>query len=74
MEFIKSSTGSGDIAATVKGFGILIVPLVIAIAKNNGVELAETTVVDIINQIAFFVGSAVALFGLARKLYFAIKK
>lgn len=71
--FYKSSTGSGDVALTLKAGLISLVPLFIGFAKMNGIELAESEVVNAINVLSTFAAASVATFGLIRKVYFYFK-
>lgn len=73
-KWFNSSTGSGNMALTVKGALLAIVPIVIAILSSQGYTLTENDVVDIINT-GFTVVSAVAVFlGVARKMYYALAR
>lgn len=70
-KWYQSSTGSENMALTIKGALLAIVPVLIAILSAQGYTLTENDVVDLINT-GFTVVSAVALFlGLARKTYYA---
>ena len=71
-KWYQSSTGSENMALTIKGALLAIVPIIIAVLSSQGYTLAENDIVDLINSL-FTVVSALALFfGLARKLYYAL--
>lgn len=73
-KWFTSSTGSGNMALTVRGALLAIVPIVIAILSSQGYTLTENDVVDVINT-GFTVVSAVAVFlGVARKMYYALAR
>jgi len=73
-KWFTSSTGSGNMALTVKGALLAIVPIVIAVLSSQGYTLTENDVVDVINT-GFTVVSAVAVFfGVARKMYYALAR
>lgn len=73
-KWFTSSTGSGNMALTVKGALLAIVPIAIAILSSQGYTLTENDVVDVINT-GFTVVSAVAVFlGVARKMYYALAR
>jgi len=71
-KWYQSSTGSENMALTIKGALLAIVPVLIAVLSSQGYTLTENDVVEVINA-AFTTVSAVALFlGLARKMYYAL--
>jgi len=73
-KWFTSSTGSGNMALTIKGALLAIVPIVIAILSSQGYTLTENDIVDVINT-GFTTVSAIALFfGLARKMYYALAR
>jgi len=73
-KWFTSSTGSGNMALTIKGALLAIVPIVIAILSSQGYTLTENDIVDVINT-GFTVVSAVAVFlGVARKMYYALAR
>lgn len=73
-KWYQSSTGSENMALTIKGALLAIVPIVIAILSSQGYTLTENDVVDVINT-GFTVVSAVAVFlGVARKMYYALAR
>lgn len=73
-KWYESSTGTGNLALTVKGALLALVPVAIAVLSSQGINLAESDVVDFINSV-FTALSAIALvFGLGRKVYYSLKK
>ena len=71
-KWYQSSTGSQNIALTIKGALLAIVPILIAILSSQGYTITENDIVEIINSL-FTTISAIALFlGLGRKLYYAL--
>jgi len=68
----QSSTGSENMALTIKGALLAIVPVVIAILSSQGYALTENDVVEVINSAFTTVSAVFVFFGLARKLYYAL--
>lgn len=71
-KFIGSSANPENLSATVQGALIGLIPLVILLSKQKGVELSENELVNMITAIiagATAVASLVTIvFGLVRKL------
>ena len=65
---LGSSQNPEKLSLTVQGIGIAIIPLIIAIGRMSGVELAEHDLVQIINSIASITAGVVFLVGMGRKL------
>ena len=66
--FLGSSVDSEKISLTIKSFGVWLIPAIIFIGKNYGIEIAETDLIDIINILAVTAGSIMTLAGLIRKV------
>lgn len=67
-QWFQSSTGDGDLALTIKGLLMALVPLSVTALQHYGFKVAQDQVIEIV-QAAFAVGSAViVLIGLVRKL------
>ena len=73
-KFLGSSQNPEKLALTVKGLAIYIIPIIIVIGKASGVELAETDLIALVNNIALIIASVVAGIGLIRKIITQIKK
>ena len=71
---LGSSTNPEKIATTIKGLAIYLIPIVILLARNAGVELAEVDLTELVNQVALLVATVVTLFGLIRKIVLKFKK
>jgi len=73
-KWYQSSTGSENMALTIKGALLAIVPIVIAVLSSQGYTLTENDIVDVINT-GFTVVSAIVVFlGVARKMYYALAR
>ena len=73
-KWYQSSTGSENMALTIKGALLAIVPIIIAVLSSQGYTLTENDVVEVIN-VGFTAVSGLALFfGVARKLYYALAR
>jgi hypothetical protein len=79
-KFVGSSVNPEQLALTVKGLLVGVVPVIILIAKLQGFELGNGDVqvwIDAVGSAIIAVGGAVStlmtLFGLGRKAYYAIK-
>ena len=73
-KWFTSSTGSGNMALTIKGALLAIVPIVIAILSSQGYTLTENDVVEVINAAFTTVSAIFVFFGLARKMYYALAR
>lgn len=67
--FIRSSTGSGNLSLTVKGLILSLVPITITILQSQGVSISETEVVEIINNIFAVVSLCWIIYGGLRKIW-----
>lgn len=68
----SSSANPEKLALTWKGALIGLIPLVIAIAAALGVNIAEADLTQGVEAITSIVAGATVVFGLARKIYFAV--
>lgn len=80
-KWYESSAGTGDLAATIKGLLIGVLPLLVFGAKAAGVEIGSEDlrpVFDNVENVIIAVGGVIAtvvtLFGLVRKLVLRFKK
>jgi hypothetical protein len=64
----RSSTGSGNLSLTVKGVLLALVPIIIALAGMFGLDLAEATLVDLIEAISAAIAAVIIVVGLVRKI------
>lgn len=73
-KWFLSSTGSGDLSLTIKSLLLGVVPVVVTVAKLHGYEFAESDLVQLIDNIFAVVAMAGVIWGLGRKLWFAVYK
>jgi len=73
-KWYQSSTGSENMALTIKGALLAIVPIVIAVLSSQGYTLTENDVVEVINAAFTTVSAIFVFFGLARKMYYALAR
>lgn len=69
MNFLKSSTGSGNLSLTVKGLILSLVPITITILQSQGVAITESDVVEIVNNVFAVVSLCWVIYGGLRKLW-----
>lgn len=73
-KWYESSTGSGNLAITVKGMAVAFIPLIISILRSQGMEITEDQVAQAIEQLFTFVSVSLVLFGTVRKGYYFLRK
>ena len=80
-KWYHSSTGTGNLALTVKGILIGVVPVIILLSRMGGVEIGADDLrptIDAIEGVIIAVGVAISavmtLVGLIRKVYLRYKK
>ena len=71
---LGSSANPDKLSMTVQGLAVYVIPIVIVLAKNFGVGLAEADLTQLVNQVALFVATAVTIYGLGRKIVKKFKK
>lgn len=67
-QWFQSSTGTGDLALTIKGLLVAIVPLLVTVVHHYGYNVAQDQVIDVGNAILATIASGMIAFGLIRKL------
>jgi len=71
MNILKSSVDANKWSTTVKGFLMVLVPVIMMVTGISEAELSG--VIDLISQVVFFgaslFGAAQMLYGLSRKIY-----
>jgi hypothetical protein len=68
-KWFQSSTGTGDLALTIKGFLIALVPFIIIAAKYYGfAELQEIDVINWIEGITAGIAAVIVFIGVVRKI------
>ena len=65
---LSSSADSQKLALTVKGILLAVVPVVLLVARSNGVDVTEGELVELVAQVVAVVSAVVTLLGLGRKL------
>ena len=69
----QSSNGSGDLSLTIKSLLLGVVPIVVTVGKMHGYEFAENDLVGLVDNTFAVLAIVGVLFGLGRKIWFAIK-
>ncbi len=72
-QWFQSSTGSGDLATTLKGLLTALIPLLIIAGQRFHVAVTETQLMDVIAAVSAAVSAIVTAYGLIRKLVIALK-
>ena len=70
----SSSDNPEKLSATIQGLAIGLIPMAIIGARFFGVELAETDLATLFEQIGIVASASITAFGLLRKIYFAFKQ
>lgn len=73
-KWFESSNGSGNLALTVKGAALALIPLTISVLQSQGVTLTETQIAQFVEQVFTFVSLGLVLLGTVRKAYYAFKR
>lgn len=71
---LGSSADPQKVSMTFKGLAMWTVPAIIAIGSYYGMDIAETDIVTLINNITVAIASVLVVVGGARKLWFKYKK
>ena len=72
--FLRSSTGSGNLSLTVKGLILSLVPITITILQSQGVSISETEVVELVNNIFAVVSLCWIIYGGLRKVWNSVQR
>ena len=66
---LRSSANPEQISLAIKSIGAWLIVGAIAIARTQGVDLAEADLIVIVNNIAVMTGAVMTIVGLGRKIY-----
>ena len=69
-KWFLSSTGSGDLSLTIKGFLTSLIPLVVMSAGLMGFQIASEDLEQVVVAVTGIASGVMILVGFARKLYF----
>lgn len=72
-QWFLSSTGSGDLAATIKGLLIALIPLLIIAGQRFHIAVTENQLMDVIAAVTGAISAVVTALGLIRKLIIAFQ-
>lgn|SRR5574343_326516 len=72
-KYLQSSVNPNKLSLTVKGILIALIPAVIIIAKYLGLEVSETSLVNVAEDLGVIVSAVITAIGLIRKLAVALK-
>jgi hypothetical protein len=72
-KLLESSKNPKELSLTVQGFLMALVPLAIALFKLAEIEVTETMLVDIIQEVTAITAGIVMLVGMFRKVFYATK-
>jgi len=73
QKLLGSSVDPEKLSLTIKSVGVWAIPGAIALATLLGWNITKVDLVDLVNNIAILVASAMTVFGLARKIYYKIR-
>lgn len=66
---LGSSVDPEKVSMTIKGFGLALVPAILAIARLAGLEIVENDLVMLVNSIATIASMGMVVYGLFRKYF-----
>ena len=72
-ELFQSSANSKNLSLMIKGILMGLVPIIILVLGVIGIKIGTEELTGLITQITAIIAGAVALYGMLRKFYFAIK-
>lgn len=73
-KILESSKGGGELSLTVKGILVSVGPIIIAVMKLVGIEMAESDYALAVQSITTIISATMILAGIVRKVFFAIKE
>lgn len=68
-KLLGSSTDPDKLSLTIKSIGIWLIPAIIFIGSYYGVEIAQTDLTSIVNNVAMICASVMSIYGIGRKIY-----
>lgn len=63
-----SSSGTGDLALTIKGLLVALIPVAIGVAKHYEIELTESDLLEGVQAVTAVISAIVVFVGLLRKI------
>ncbi len=73
-KWFESSTGSGDLALTIKGLLMLLVPSLLFVSQSFGWNWSESDVTNWIILISSLVSCGMLVYGVIRKAFLSMVK
>lgn len=73
-KWFESSSGNGDLALTIKGLLMLLVPSLLLISQTLGFNWSETDITNWIILVSSALTGVILFLGVVRKIYFALQK
>lgn len=73
-EYLKSSSNPNKTSLTFTGLVVMAVPLITQVLATQGVEIAQSDIITIVENVTALIGIITATFGALRKVYNNIKK
>lgn len=70
---LGSSANPQELAMSLKGLLVLLVPVLVQVLRMSGVEVLESDLIALIDAGVALVGSVMLVFGLCRKLYYKVR-
>lgn len=70
---LQSSQDPNELSMTIQGVLIALVPLAIALFQVNGIDVADTQLINVIQEFTAIVASVTMVFGAIRKFINLIK-
>lgn len=66
-KYLASSENPEQLSLTIKGLLMFAVPIIVTVAKQNGVEVLESDIISFIDSVYVAIATTITLVGLLRK-------
>jgi glucan phosphoethanolaminetransferase (alkaline phosphatase superfamily) len=73
-KWFESSTGSGDLALTIKGLLTMLIPSLLFVSQSFGWQWSETNITNWIILISSLISTAMLVWGVMRKIAISIQE
>lgn len=71
-KLLGSSANPDKLSLTIKSVGVWLIPGVLALCTVFGWEVTKVDLVDLANNLAILVASAMSIYGIGRKIFYKI--
>ena len=71
---LGSSADPERISLTIKSVGVWLIPGIIALTAYLGLDITQNELMELVNNLAILVASAMTIAGIGRKIYYKFVK